>query len=401
MGGGEINLLLLAKTLVKQGIEVCVLTSYFKGLKKYEKISGIEVIRRLKTGENAAGVIDNFKRSFIFPRSIIKEIKGFKSAIDFDAVHFIGTSIIVAEKVGKILNKTKIFATIESYPALCPKGDRIYKGKKECRFKCSFSRFLKCQAKSSEIGKMKNKCYLKYNLLFLIYVYRYYKRLNKSLKYCRVIAISDYVSRLLLNHGISSIVIPNAVDVKKFYLKKTSKLEKIRIVYLGSLTKYKGPQVLLKAIKGLDCRCDIFGEGILKNKLLKMIKRYKLDAEIHNNVDYSHVPLIYANADIVVFPSFWPEPFGRIAIEAMAAGKPVIGSSIGGIKETIKSSAGKFDAGLLVKAGNVDSLRKAVIMLIENDKLRKNLGKTGKNIVKGYSEDAVIKRLIKLYEQTF
>ncbi len=391
MGGGEINLSLLAKALVRNKIDVCVLTSYHKGLKKFEYVGGIKVYRRLKTGNNASGIISNFKRSFIFPSSIPKEIIKLKKEINFDIVHFIGTSIITAKKL-KGLNKP-MFATIESYPALCPKGDRIYKGNEECKFVCSFFRFLRCQLSSSEIGKMKNRFFLKYNPVILIYIYRYYKRLNNSLKYCRLIAISKYVQGLLLKQRLQSRIVPNAIDTNKFYSNK-SKGGKIRIVYLGSLTKYKGSQILLKAIKGIDCRCDLYGEGVMKDELNNMIRDYRLDAEIHDNVPYEKVPLIYADADIVVFPSIWPEPFGRIAIEAMAAGKPVVGSRIGAIQETIK------DDGILVEAGNVEELKNAIKKLIQYPKLRKKMGKKGSIMVrKMYSEGDVIKKLIGTYKE--
>ena len=69
--------------------------------------------------------------------------------------------------------------------------------------------------------------------------------------------------------------------------------------------------------------------------LKKIIKKNKLDARIHQPVPHNRVPEIYANSDIIVFPSIWPEPFGRITIEAGAARKPVVGSKVGAIAETI------------------------------------------------------------------
>jgi len=389
MGGGEINLFLLAKTLAEKDVDVYVLTSHHKRLKTYEENEGVNIYRRLKTGSNATGIISNFKRRFIFPNSVVDEIIKIKKEIDIDVIHFIGTSVIAAKKLKDV--KKLLFATIESYPTLCPKGDRIYHGAGECKIVCSFTEFLKCQFNSSEIGKMKNRFYLKYNPLFLTYLYRYYKKLNNSLKYCNLIAISNYIKNLLKKHGMESKVVPNVIDVSKFYSKKR-KPGKVRIVYLGSLTKYKGAHILLQALKGLNCRCDLYGEGIMKDELNKMILDYDLDVEIHSPVPYEKIPLLYANSDIVVFPSVWPEPFGRIAIEAMAAGKAVIGSDIGGIKETVEKVAG-----IIIKPGNVDGLRKALKKLIDNPKLRANMGNMGVKAVKKYSKENVIKKIIKEY----
>ena len=392
MGGGEINLFLLAKNLSKKGIKVYVLTSFFKGLKKYEKISGINVYRILKTGKNVNNFIDNFIRSFIFPKSIIKEVKKLKKELKLDIIHFIGTSIVAAKELKNL--KIPLFATIESYPTLCPKGDRIYKGEEECKFICSLSKFLKCQLQSPEIGKMQNRFYFRYNPFFLTCIYYYYKKLERSLKYCNLIAISKYIQKLLTKYGLKSTVIPNIIDSGRFHsIKGRRKEGKIRIIYLGSLTEYKGPQILLKAIKGIDCRCDLYGRGVMKDELIRMIKDHNLDAEIHDNVPYEKVPPIYAGVDIVVFPSIWPEPFGRIAIEAMAAGKPVIGSRIGGIPETIKEN------GVLVEAGNVDELRKAILKLIKNGNIISKLTKLDQEEVKKrYSGEVVIKNLLNCYK---
>ena len=381
MGGGEINLFLLAKALIKQGVEVTVLTSYHPGLKKYEVMEGIKVIRKLKTGQQPHGIINNLKRSFIFPNSVVKETR--KLAKKYDLIHFIGTSIIAAPKI-----KHNLFATIESYPCLCPKGDRIFHGKKECKIRCSLSKFLACQFNSNEIGKMKNKFYLKYNPLFLLYVYSYHKKLNKSLKYCRLIAISKYLQKVLLQHQQPSKVLPNIIEMTKLP-KQTNKIPKV--VYLGALIRSKGPHLLLQAIKGLNCTCELYGEGNLKAQLLKTIKKHQLNATIHQPVPYKKVPNIYARADIVVFPSVWPEPFGRISIEAMAMGKPVIGNAIGSIRETIQGTG--------ILTNSVSEMRKALKELIRQPKLRAQLGKAGEKTAQQYQGDKITSKLIEIYNE--
>lgn len=408
-GGGEINLFLLAKALVKQKIDVNILTSHHPNLKKYEKVDEIKIYRKLNTGDSPSEIISNLKRSITFPKSIIKEVRKLDQKENFDLIHFIGTSLIVARKLRQILkispSKKPFFATIESYPSLCPKGNRIYQDGKECKYICSFSKFIKCQQKSSEIGKMKNRWFLKYNPFFLTYLYWYHKKLKNSLKYCRLIAISEYLQKVLLQHHLRSTTIPNALEGSKFQIKnnpeirskkdgKNKKNRKTRIVYLGSLTKFKGPQVLLRALKGLDCHCDFFGEGNLKDKLKQVIKKHKLNAEIHSPVPYNQIPKIYANADIVVFPSIWPEPFGRIAIEAMAAGKPVIGSNIGGIGETINKGTG-----LLFQPNNHFELRQKIQELIKDKKKYGLLSKKGLLSASKYEEKIVINKLIKEYQR--
>lgn len=372
-GGGEINLSTLAKALAASGQIVSILTSQFPNLPRYEEQEGVKIYRRLKTGENPGSISSNIARSLRFPSSVKKETKRLASEINPNILHFIGTSIIAAPKL-KSLNKP-LFATIESYPTLCPKGDRWYHGRKECRTICSLRKFASCQNDSDEIGKMKNKWYFKYNPFFLAYTYHYYKRLNTALSSCTLISISKYVQQLLLQQNHQSTVIPNILDLKPFTLakkkssdksaeKENKKEKKAHILYLGSLIKSKGPHILLEALKGINCHCDLYGEGNLKSELQEYIRKNNLDAEIHPPVPYEKIPELYAETDIVVFPSIWPEPFGRIAIEAMAAGKMVVASDIGAIVEIVG------EKGILILPG--DALK---LHLILNNSINKNLNK--------------------------
>jgi len=129
--------------------------------------------------------------------------------------------------------------------------------------------------------------------------------------------------------------------------------------------------------------------------LHKKIQNENLPATIFAPVSYNQIPSLYAQADIIVFPSLWPEPFGRIAIEAMAAGKPVIGSAIGGIKEIIIPGTG-----MVVEPGKVEHLREAIKILQYDQKLRIEMGKKGRKIVEDlYSQEKVVEKLIKVYQE--
>ncbi len=400
MGGGEINVELLAAGLAKKGVDVSVLTSYHLGLEKAEIKEGVTILRKLETGKNSTSIIENVKRSLIFPESVERKVKNILKEQKIDAIHFIGTSIIAASKLKDC--GVPLFATIESYPTLCPKGDRIFHGKKECKVKCSFTAFLSCQSDSAEMGKMKNEWYLKYNAPALSYIYHYYKQLNEALQHCNLIAISEYVQGLLQQQGYESTVIPNALAVENFKIVDQEKIgnkkkdnQKLKILYLGSLIKSKGAHLLAEAVQGLDCEVALYGEGILKEELQEKIQKQQLPITIHSPAPYSEIPSLYAQADVIVFPSLWPEPFGRIAIEAMAAGKPVIGSAIGGIKETIAEGTG-----VLVDPGNVEQLREAISLLMHDSALRKKMGQKGRKVVEElYAKEIVVERLIAVYRE--
>ncbi len=365
MGGGEINLAQIAQELAKRH-EVIVLTSFFPHLPVEEVAHKIKIYRKLKTGKKTSTLFGNFRRRFFFPRSITREAQKIITAQKPDIIHFIGTSIIAAPKIKKY--HPRLFATIESYPALCPKGDRLYRGTQECTITCTLQQFLLCQQQSHEIGKMKNRWYLKYNPLFLWLTYRYFQQLNQALSSCRLIAISRYVQNILQQYHQESVVIPNAFDAAPFaeVSKKVRNKErnsgKPVILYVGALIRSKGPQILIEALQGTGYRCELYGEGILKPHLQQKIKEYSLDADIFAPVAYDQMPTIYTRADVVVFPSIWPEPFGRIPLEAIAAGKTIVASNIGAIPETVSTY------GALVAPNNVKELRQALHDLLLKSK---------------------------------
>src|SRR3989344_2355451 len=416
MGGGEISLSVTAKSLVRSGLDVTVLTSRQSGLKQKELIEGVKVIRTLATGKNPQGLLENFKRSFLFPKSVVSEVLKLCRVQHIDIIHFQGSSIIAAPNLKKL--KIPLAATIESYPALCPKGDRMYRGKEPCNLVCSPKKFFFCQNQSSEIGKICNRFYLRHNPLFLGYVYSYYRKLNSALSHCHLLAISSYVQKVLKLHGLESVVIPNIINRQAFeeheknkkHLFKTNNFSqtnnskplnepgRLKILYLGSLTRYKGPQVLLKAIQGLNCHLDLYGDGPLKKKLQQLIKKNQLDAEIHSPVPYEHIPPLYTAADLIVFPSLWPEQFGRIPLEALAAGKPVVAFNVGAIPETVYPGFSH-----LVTAGNVPELKEALKKQILKgtgslNKSQLELEKH-KSHLQQFSESSVAQRLINYYKR--
>lgn len=353
-GGGEINSFQRAKKLIKEGNEVHILTSRFKKSKEEEILEGIIIHRLLSSGFDPSRLLSNLRRIFIFNHSIKKGLTVLNNkGIMFDKVYLTGRSI----------NSSRYFsspnAIVESLFYFCPKSDRLFfKGNREgitCPHKCTFIKFLKCQKRSRYIGKMKNRWFFRYNLFFLLSIWVSYKRSFSCLERCEIITISKFMKRLISSFNLRSSIEPNFFNKKMFenlnpvndFKKKKS--DTIKITALGSLVEYRGFQILLEAAKGLNFRIEIYGSGEMKNELQDIIDRNKLNAEIKEPVPYNKVPEILFKTDYVVVPSIFPEPEGRVAVEAKLAGKKLIVSKIGAL-EDIKES-------ILFEPNNVKSLR--------------------------------------------
>lgn len=155
------------------------------------------------------------------------------------------------------------------------------------------------------------------------------------------------------------------------------------IGFLNRLIPGKAPLMCVRALALLpkDTRLQIVGDGPLRKAVLAEIDRLALGerVSVEPRVPSALVPEILRSLDAVVLPSVttrrWKEQFGRIIIEAMASGVPVVGSDSGEIPRVIG------DGGLIVPEGDVRALARALRQLYEDRDLGRRLGERGRRRV--------------------
>ena len=112
-------------------------------------------------------------------------------------------------------------------------------------------------------------------------------------------------------------------------------------------------------------------------------------------IPYSKVPFYYAMSDITVIPSL-QEAFGLVVSEAMACGKPVIGSNVGGIPDQIVDGYNGF----LVQPRNSGEIADRILWLIDHPKKLKSMGMNGRKIVEEkFDINKRIDKIVHLYEK--
>lgn len=155
------------------------------------------------------------------------------------------------------------------------------------------------------------------------------------------------------------------------------------IGYIGRLVEGKGLEDLLDAISRLhqdyggqaNLNVLIYGDGPLKNKLIKMARDMKIDDKIkwRGFVPYGKVPEALSQIDVFVYPSLH-EGFGRAIMEALAMEKAVVATNVGGIPDLIKDGINGF----MVDPNNPEMLAEKIKELLENKEQREKFGKAGR-----------------------
>lgn len=185
-------------------------------------------------------------------------------------------------------------------------------------------------------------------------------------------------------------VIANGIDTNEYL---PHYLDKGYGLYFGRISKEKGVETMLKAhsmVKN-SFPFKVVGTGPLEEGLRASYP----DVEFYGHKSGSDLSELVANSAFVVVPSEWYENCSMVVLEAMAFGKPVIGSRIGGLPEQIDD--GK--TGFLFEMGNAQELAQKMVTLAENQLTRESFGKAGRaKLEEKYSFSSHGKELLKLYK---
>ncbi len=227
----------------------------------------------------------------------------------------------------------------------------------------------------------------------------------------KVIAISNAVRNDLLEQGVHSDrieLIYNGISLKPFDQNgDSSELRdafpgKYLIAFVANLNQRKGHEYLLRAMAQLtsqfkDIHLLLIGEGDLRTKLENLTAQLKLE----NNVSFlghqENVPVLLKEIDLYVHASVL-EPLGIAILEAMAAGKCVVATAVGGVPEIIEHG----QTGFLVASKDIEGMVKAISYARENPKLIQEVANAGReHVEKNFSIQAIVKKYQELYEASF
>lgn len=364
VGGTENSVKILSEKLYEKGNEVAVCTIDGKEKNTIEIINGIKVYRFKKKKIASLKILKKLLdiNNVFFTKQLRNVLEDFKP----DIIHtnnLYGLSNIVW-KIAKEKYNIPIIHTIRDYWMLYPILS------KEKLSKVLFQPFMKDRTKYVDI----------------------------------VTAPSNYTLNKFVEDGYFKKAIKkcvhNAININmsetKSIIEKRMKSDKkeIKFMYVGMLNENKGIKNLLEAFSKIEDKnisLHIYGQGEFEG-LVKQREREDCRIKYYGQLSTEDLKKEWIKNDVLIVPSIWEEPFGRVVIEGNQYGLPVIGTNRAGILETINN----IQTGISYKYDNIEELINA-IRYFENRENIKKYYKSIENGIEKYSVENQVKEFNKLY----
>lgn len=193
----------------------------------------------------------------------------------------------------------------------------------------------------------------------------------------------------------NTVYIPNGIDTSLFKpMKKPSGDKVIKILNVGRLEDQKNQTSLIKALKNMNAKLTIIGNGSLKNKLENLAKKVNVDLKIIGSIENSKMPKIYNDADIFALPSLI-EGAPKVLLEAMSCGLPPVVTKIDIVEKIVED-----DVNGIFCNEHENSLREKLFYLSKNKDLRTNISKNArKDMVDNFDIADILKKEIEVLKE--
>jgi len=229
----------------------------------------------------------------------------------------------------------------------------------------------------------------------------------------KVIAVSEAVKRDLLAHSVRDakvVVVHNGINLSR-YEACPEGARKIRnefgfsdevsvITAVALACPRKGLEYLLEALPEIlkekpSTKVLLVGGGPLTEALKKQASELGVGENVIFTGIRNDIPEILAATDVAVLPSL-SEGLGVAILEAMSCARPVVASNLDEISEMVVDG----ETGLLVPPRNPEKIAEAIIRLLKDEQLARQIAKSGQNMVREkFSDERMIKDTLSVYEQ--
>lgn len=316
----------------------------------------------------------------------------------FDVIHsYLPRTLSALEELGRKTSAATVL-TLNAYGAVCPKNDLRHLDREPCRTNGIVRCGVCCAvtAGGHEHGALYQLAGRVGNLALM-------RRgpEGPETNIDRFQALSEHVRDIHVGFGFPSDrihIVPNILDPRFLVEHRSSFSPPWRLLYVGSLEEHKGVLLLPKVLERLKARANapifrltVVGEGTARDRLRRELEDRGLDGrvEMKGGVPNADLPMIYAEHDLLVYPGVWDEPFGRVLLESLAAGTPVVGTDVGAVAEIVG------EAGTVVEPAP-GALAETIWQAVKASKLER-WGETARDQVSRYRPAALEPAFRSLY----
>ena len=231
----------------------------------------------------------------------------------------------------------------------------------------------------------------------------------------RIVALTDKETKEHIDFKVAPeekfVTIHSGVELEKFFvvdierikneLRREFRIPEENLVAgsLGRLDEVKGYEYFVKAasiVKKAFPKVTflLVGEGKKRVELEDLVKSEGLSGSFIFTGWRDDVPRMLSGMDIFVLSSL-NEGMGRVLVEAMAVGLPIVATDVGGVRELVQDGVN----GYLVPSKGPEAMAGKIVELLRDEVKRKSMGEAGKSICKSYSSEAMVGKIEKLYDK--
>lgn len=387
VGGEERHVQDLSTSLVERGHQVAVATLWHAGLPEFESERGVRVYRIRGTAQRAAQLFSESGRRHAPPVPDPELVLALRRIVGIERPEIVhGHNWLVRSFLPlKKWSGARLVMTLHDYSLVCAKKSML-----RSNAPCDGAGAKCWMCSADHYGAAKGTPTLIGNWVMSVF--------ERSLVDMFIPVSQAVATRTGMGSGQRrSRVIPNFVpDRFEFngadHDPRLAQLpDRPFLLYVGDLRLFKGINVMLAAYAGIANAPPLV---LIGRKDADTPVRFPNNVVVLEPLPHGAVMEAWRQSLIGLLPSIGPETFGIAALEAMATGRPVIASRIGGLPDIVVDG----ETGLLVPPGDTDGLRQAMEGLLSDPALIERMGQAARQRAMEFRASAIVPRIEQVYQ---
>jgi glycosyltransferase involved in cell wall biosynthesis len=388
VGGIEQHVRNLSIDLVRRGHEVSVATLWHEGQSEFEVDEGVRIYRLRSTMARVSrrlGAGRNYAPPAPDPETVL-ELRWLAARLRPDVVHahnwLVHSYLPLKASVG-----APLVMSLHTHGLACAKHNLLHGGGM-----CDGPRLDKCLGCGVAAYGVAKGVPIVTGRFATGNAER--RLVDRFLPVSRAVAVGNGLVESGVPYEVVPNFVPDDVDVVRgdFAEYEAQLPSEPFLLFVGAFGRHKGEHVLLKAYEGLASPPPLVligytpsGEPMRFPPNVTVLKNWPRDA----------VMRAWRRSLLGLAPSVWIEPCATVVMEAMATGRPVVASHVGGMPDMVADG----ETGLLVPPGDADALRAAIARLLADAPLRERMGRAARERVVRFQASAVVPRIEGIYAE--